>query len=126
MKQPTTSKVPPKTSTSMLASYISGFVLSLALTFLAYSLVVNHIFAGWGLVASIAGLAGVQLLVQLVFFLHLGNEPKPRLNLIVLLFAVLVIIIVMFGSLWIMHNLDYNMMSPMETETFIREEEGIY
>jgi cytochrome o ubiquinol oxidase operon protein cyoD len=66
--------------------------------------------AGQTLVLVIVGLAVVQLLVQLIFFLHLGKESKPRLNLTIFAFMLLVVGIVAIGSLWIMHNLDYNMM----------------
>ena len=39
------------------------------------------------------------------------------------LFMMLIVVIVVIGSLWIMTNLDYNMM-PDEVETYILEEEG--
>ncbi len=94
-----------------LASYLVGFVLSVLLTIGAYWLVVNHILIGWHLVGAIIVLAVIQLIVQLFCFLHLGRESKPRWNLFVLLFAALIILIVVIGSLWIMSNLNYRMMS---------------
>lgn len=96
-------------------SYTIGFLLSIALTLAAYFLVVDKLLAGSALVAAIMGLAVAQLFVQLVFFLHLGRESKPRWNLMVFGFAVLVVAIVVLGSIWIMENLDYNMM-PEEME----------
>jgi cytochrome o ubiquinol oxidase operon protein cyoD len=69
------------------------------------------------LLAVVVGLAVAQLLVQLVFFLHLGREPKPRQNLVVFLFMLLVIGILVIGSLWIMHNLNYHMtMTPKQMD----------
>lgn len=110
-----------------LASYMAGFVLSLALTVTAYLTVVNRLFQGTVLIAVISSLAIAQLVIQLVFFLHLSNEPKPRWNLRVLLFAVLVVVIVVFGSLWIMTHLSYNHgMSPEETNSYIEDEEAIH
>jgi cytochrome o ubiquinol oxidase operon protein cyoD len=104
-----------------LLTYITGFVLSLMLTVAAYLSVANHVSAGWTAVGVIAGLAVVQLLVQLVFFLHLGRESKPRLNLVVFLFMLLVVGIVVTGSLWIMHNLNYNMM-PQDMDHYMLQQ----
>lgn len=110
---------------SILTSYIIGFVLSIVLTFLAYILVVNHILEGASLVATIVGLAIIQLFVQLFFFLHLGKESKPRWNLLMFAFALSVVIIIVFGSLWIMNNLDYNMMHDSHNNTEnIRDQGG--
>jgi cytochrome o ubiquinol oxidase subunit IV len=106
-------------------SYTIGFVLSVALTLAAYFTFVNRSLPEPLLVTVIVGLAIAQLLVQLIFFLHLGKESRPRWNLIVFMFMVLVLVIIVFGSLWIMNNLDYNMMSPRETDAHIMQDEGI-
>lgn len=102
-------------------SYTIGFVLSIILTLGAYYLVVEKILAGRELAAAIVGLAVLQLFVQLLFFLHLGSESKPRWNLMVFLFAALVVVIVVFGSIWIMDNLDYHMM-PEEMDHQLLEQ----
>lgn len=91
-------------------TYTTGFILSIVLTLAAYYFVVNDTFAYRELIAIIIGLAVAQLMVQLFFFLHLGKESKPRWNLIVFSFMLLVVGIIVIGSLWIMDNLDYNMM----------------
>jgi len=49
----------------------------------------------------------------LIFFLHLGIESKPRWNLLVFYFMVVVLAILLYGSFWIMSNLDYRMMGKM-------------
>lgn len=108
-----------------LKSYVTGFLLSLLLTFVAYWLVVEQDISGGSLVAAILVLAVLQLLVQLVFFLHLGRESRPRWNLLAFLFAGLVVLIIVVGSIWIMNNLNYNMMSPQTTDKHIIEDEGI-
>ncbi|MBI2811727.1 MAG: cytochrome o ubiquinol oxidase subunit IV [Candidatus Melainabacteria bacterium] len=91
-----------------------GFVLSLILTFAAHRVVENHHLSNMLLIGSVIGFAVTQALLQLIFFLHLGLESKPHWNTITFLFVVLVIVIVIGGSLWIMNNLDYNLMPPME------------
>lgn len=93
-------------------TYIFGFVLSLILTLVAYFLVAEHLMSGWALVFSVGALAFAQVLVQLVFFLHLGEEPSPPWNLIVFLFMVLIVLIIVIGTLWIMYHLDYQMAMP--------------
>jgi cytochrome o ubiquinol oxidase operon protein cyoD len=109
---------------SRVMAYVIGFVSSIVLTLFAYILVVNHVISGTGLVAAIVGLAIIQLFVQLFFFLHLGEEKKPRWNLMALLFAATVVIIVVFGSLWIMSNLNYNMMPNMNDKTDLQDQKG--
>lgn len=110
---------------SPLISYIVGFILSIVLTFVAYILVVNHILEGVWLVGAIIVLAIIQLFVQLFFFLHLGKESKPRWNLLMFSFALLVVVIVVFGSLWIMNNLNYNMVHDIHNNTEnIRDQGG--
>lgn len=112
------------THSGSMKSYVIGFVLSIVLTLAAYVAVVAELFDKSTVVTFIIVLAIAQLLVQLLFFLHLGRESKPRLNLTAFLFMLLVVVILVFGSLWIMNNLDYNMMSPDEMETHMQHEDG--
>lgn len=115
-----------------LLSYIGGFVFSIVLTLVVFVLVNNHVATGHQayshdfLVLAIMGLALVQLVVQLVFFLHLGAESKPRWNLAVFLFMLVILVVIVGGSLWIMQNLDYNMQSPQEIGNSIMQDEGIH
>lgn len=90
------------------ASYMLGFGLSFILTLAAYIAVVRGTLNRAGLVVLVVALATMQLLIQLVFFLHLDKEAKPRWNLYVFLFMLMVVGIIVAGSLWIMYNLDYN------------------
>ncbi len=108
-----------------LKSYTTGFVLSVVLTIIPYYLVVQDVLEGNILVAVLIGFAFLQLIVQLLLFLHLGQETKPRWNLMIFLFMMLMLSILVLGSLWIMNNLDYHMMSPHETNQYIQEEERI-
>lgn len=93
-----------------LRSYITGFALSILLTLLPYSIVVNHVLSGYVLVAAIILFGIAQLLVQLVYFLHLSPKAKARWNLIALVFTALVVLILVAGTLWIMSNLNSNML----------------
>ena len=107
-----------------------GFGASLLLTLVAFWLVIQHVQDSAALPADvlvprIIGLAVIQLIVQLYFFLHLGNESKPRWNFIVFLFMILVLVIVVLGSIWIMDNLNYNMM-PHEMTEYMKEHPGSF
>ena len=108
-----------------LKTYAYGFFLSVALTLAAYLTVTHHLLANSLTVAVIIGLAIIQLGVQLFFFLHLGHESNPRWNLIVFLFALLIVTIVVGGTLWIMYNLNYSGMTPTEQNKYILQQEAI-
>jgi len=115
------------------ASYVSGFILSLILTLSAYFVVRQNNdstqpeFSYQSIITIILALALVQLFVQLLFFLHLDKESKPRWNLMVASFAVTVVLILVLGSLWIMHNLDYHHMeSSPATDKAIIKDEGVH
>jgi cytochrome o ubiquinol oxidase operon protein cyoD len=95
-------------------TYVIGFVLAVILTLIAYFTTVNHILTGATLVTTLMILAAVQLMVQLVFFLHLGRDKSARWNVASFYFMMMVLVIVVLGSLWIMHNLNYNMMMTPE------------
>lgn len=100
--------------------YVIGFVLSLALTFSAYW-VTMHGVDKLTLYLLLGVLALVQMVIQLVFFLHLGEEARPRYKLATFLLMSLMLVILVVGSIWIMNNMNYNManMSPQEKEDYM-------
>jgi cytochrome o ubiquinol oxidase operon protein cyoD len=106
-----------------LRTYVSGYVLSMALTLAAYLSVTHPAFSSTTLVVIIIGLALVQFLVQLVFFLHLGQETKPRWKLFVFIFMIMVVLIIVLGSLWIMNNLNYRM-TPQQVNNYLNDQGG--
>ena len=110
--------------------YVAGFGLSLILTLLAFYLVASkddrpQILTHRFLMVSLVCLAVAQLFVQLLFFLHLDRESKPRWNLLVASFAGVVVLILVLGSLWIMSNLNYHM-QPVPSDKSIIKDEGIH
>lgn len=111
---------------SMVAPYVTGFVLSVAMTLVAYTAVARHELTHTTTIVTIVGLALAQFLAQMIFFLHLGREAKPRWRLIILLAALVVVGIVVGGSLWIMNNLNYHMMlSPQQTTQYLNSQDGL-
>jgi cytochrome o ubiquinol oxidase subunit IV len=98
-------------------SYVIGFVASLLLTAASFLLVMTKLFSGPALVYTIICLALAQAVVQLLFFLHVGQEAKPRWETVVFFFMVMVLLILAIGSLWIMYDLNDRLMSDMTKET---------
>ncbi len=93
-----------------LKSYIIGLVLSLMFTSIAFFIVANHSFATTTLYVTLAVLAVLQLIAQVVFFLRMTMNPEGRWNSMPFLFTILIVSVLIGGSLWIMYNLNYNMM----------------
>jgi cytochrome o ubiquinol oxidase subunit IV len=93
-----------------LSAYVTGFTLSLGLTVLSFGAVMTNAIPRELMLPAITFLAVVQLLVQLLFFLHLGAAPEQRNNTVIFLLTTLLIATVVGGSLWVMHNANVNMM----------------
>ncbi len=107
--------------------YLIGFAGSLVLTFISYLLVTNHLLSGVSLIATIVALALVQMGLQLVFFLHILNGPKPKWNLLFTIATLATIGFIFVASLWIMYNLNqYHQMTGPGMQKFILEDEGIH
>lgn len=96
-----------------LKSYLIGFLVSLVLTSASFILVVTQWVHGVYLFYTLAGLALVQAVIQLIFFLHLGQEAKPRWETLVFYFMLVILLIIAIGSLWIMYDLNERVMSGM-------------
>ncbi|MDE3045972.1 MAG: cytochrome o ubiquinol oxidase subunit IV [Verrucomicrobiota bacterium] len=95
-------------------TYWLGFLLSVALTLAAYFSVEAHLFSRTAVLGLIFGFGFLQVIVQMILFLHLGHEKKPHWNFLTFSFMLAVLLILVFGSLWIMWTLDYNVMSMPE------------
>ncbi len=106
-------------------SYVIGFVLSVVTTLVAYFLVVTGSLPAWSAVYVVMAIAVVQLIVQVMYFLHIGRGSKWKLRTFI--FTLIVVIIIVAGSVWIMENLNYNMMdmSPHEQQKYMNEHEGL-
>lgn len=109
-----------------LTTYTVGFTLSIFLTLISYVLVVQHVFSYVLLVGLIITLALVQFVIQMVYFLNVGKESRPRLKLFVLIFMSIIVLILVVGSLWIMNNLNYRMLvSPTATKNYLNSQDGL-
>jgi len=109
-------------------SYIIGFVICLCLTiasFLYVTLREGKGLDGEGVIVLVVS-AVLQIIVQTTLFLHLGREPSPRWNTLSFATMIMVVVFIVAGSLWVMNNLNYNMMPEHNPgiDEAIRQDEG--
>lgn len=94
-------------------SYLIGFVLAVILTVIPFKLVMDGTLPHSTVLPVILGAALVQIIVHLVYFLHMDRSSEQRWNVMAFLFTIMVVAIVLVGSLWIMHNANALMMPGM-------------
>lgn len=102
-------------------AYAIGFIASLVLTSIAFVLVINETISGMTLVHTLVALALVQALFQLVFFLHVGQEPKPKWETLTFCFMFLILVIIAAGTIWIMDDLSARTMPEMASTSEMKE-----
>jgi cytochrome o ubiquinol oxidase subunit IV len=93
-----------------IKSYTVGLLLCVALTLASFGAVMTDLVPHEMRMGAIVTLAVAQLLVQLVYFLHLGTAKDQRENTVVFIATGAIIAILVAGSLWVMHNANINMM----------------
>ena len=89
---------------------MTGFILSIILTAIPFGMVMSGSASHAALIGTVLVAAVVQIVVHLVCFLHMNSKSDEGWNLTAFVFTVLIIAIVVIGSIWIMWNLNYNMM----------------
>ncbi len=99
------------------ASYIKGFILSVILTAIPFAVVMAGGFENRLLtVALIVGFAVVQILVHMVYFLHMTAKHEEGWTMMSTLFTLIVVVIMLAGSIWVMYHMNTNMMPQMNHE----------
>lgn len=96
-----------------MGSYMIGFGLSLLLTAIPFWLVMSGALGNaqaTGIV--IMAFAVVQILVHMVFFLHMNTRAEGGWSMMALIFTMVLVVITLSGSMWVMYHLNHNMM-PM-------------
>jgi cytochrome o ubiquinol oxidase operon protein cyoD len=94
-----------------LSDYVIGFVLSVILTAIPFWLVMAHVFKSPTVTAfSIMGLAGIQIVVHMIYFLHMTPKAEGGWNMLALIFTLVLVTIALSGSMWVMYHLNVNMM----------------
>jgi len=93
--------------------YATGSILSVVLTAIPFWLVMSGAVQDAQTTAFlIFGLALVQIVVHVVFFLHLNTRSEGGWTLLAFLFTAVIVFLTIGGSIWVMYHLNANMM-PM-------------
>lgn len=96
-----------------LSTLMIGFALAAILTIIPFGLVMAEVeISKTAMIAIIMGLGAVQIVVHLVYFLHLNNSQEEGWTMASTMLTLIILMIVLAGSLWVMHNMNANMM-PM-------------
>ncbi|MDM0046099.1 cytochrome o ubiquinol oxidase subunit IV [Variovorax dokdonensis] len=91
--------------------YMTGFFLSVILTAIPFALVMGKVFEKPSTTIMVILAFGlVQIIVHMVYFLHMDAKAEGGWNLLALIFTVVLVAITLTGSLWVMFHLNENMM----------------
>jgi len=93
--------------------YMIGFALSAILTIIPFWLVMGNVLAPETTKWVILAFAGVQLIVQMMYFLHLNSKSECGWNMMAAILTIVILVIVLAGSIWVMHHMNSNMMPGM-------------
>lgn len=95
--------------------YAIGFILSVILTVIPFWLVMEGVLSTPAATAvAIMVLGAVQIVVHMIYFLHMNTKSEGGWTVMALMFTVIIVFITLVGSLWVMHHLNTNMMPTME------------
>ena len=96
---------------------MTGFALSVILTAIPFWLVMGGVLNDT-LQTSIVimAFAAVQIVVHMIYFLHMNTKSEGGWTFLALLFTLTLVVITLVGSIWVMYHMDQNMMpmSPHE------------
>jgi cytochrome o ubiquinol oxidase operon protein cyoD len=93
-------------------SYTIGFALAIVATLASFIVAQTNLIWAPGVPVGLIVLALAQIGVHLVFFIHLGSDRDSTNNILALAFGMLIVLLIIAGSVWIVSNLNTNMM-PM-------------
>lgn len=106
----------PGTLHVTLKGYLTGFILAAILTAIPFWLVMGNVIPDHFVAALVVmAFAAVQIVVHMVFFLHMGPKVEGGWSLMALIFTLIILAIALVGSLWVMYHLNLNMM-PMTAQ----------
>ena len=98
---------------SGIRGYLIGLVLATLLSLVSFYIARSTLVWAPSIPIALSVLALAQIGVHLVFFLHITTGKDSINNVLALAFGILIVLLLVFGSLWIMMNLNHNML-PMD------------
>jgi cytochrome o ubiquinol oxidase operon protein cyoD len=104
-----------------LRDYTTGFVLAVILTVIPFFVVMARPIESPGYTAAIVLVcAFAQILVHMVYFLHMTPQAEDGWLLLSTIFTIVLVVITLAGSLWVVFHLNRNMM-PMPGPEMMQE-----
>lgn len=102
-------------SHATVKGYVTGFILSVILTAIPFYLVMNRsIDSSVSTALVLMAFAVVQIVVHMVYFLHMNTKSEGGWNMLALIFTMVLVVITLAGSIWVMYHLNHNMMPGMD------------
>ena len=93
--------------------YLIGFGLAVVLTVIPFWLVMTLPLSTQATALLIMAFAAVQMVVHMIYFLHMNRRAEGGWSIMALLFTLVIVGIALSGSLWVMYHMNANMM-PMQ------------
>jgi len=90
--------------------YVVGFVLSVILTAVPFWLVMAQVLPADATRFVVLGFAAVQVVVHMIYFLHLNGKVEHGWTFLATVFTIVVVAIMLAGSIWVMYHMNANMM----------------
>ena len=101
-------------SHSTFKGYMTGFVLAVILTAIPFWLVMGKVLPSASTTGFVVlGLAAVQIVVHMIYFLHMNSRSEGGWTMLALIFTIVLVVITLTGSIWVMYHLNSNMMPGM-------------
>ncbi len=101
-----------------------GSILAIVLTAIPFWLVMTGVLKDPQTTAIlIFAFALIQIVVHVIYFLHLDTRSEGGWTLLAFLFTVVIVVVTIGGSIWVMYHLNTNMM-PMPPEA-MRHMDGV-
>lgn len=100
-----------------LKDYTIGFILSVILTAIPFWLVMAKVLPPNTTAYVLLAFAAVQVVVHMIYFLHLNSKAEHGWSMMATIFTVIVLVIMMAGSIWVMYHMNANMMPGMQMDT---------
>ncbi|WP_426196414.1 cytochrome o ubiquinol oxidase subunit IV [Massilia sp. DWR3-1-1] len=102
---------------STLKGYATGFILAVILTAIPFWLVMGDVMKDPGTLGLVLmGFAGVQIVVHMIYFLHMNSKVEQGWSMLALVFTMMLLVIMLAGSIWVMYHMNHNMMPGMMNE----------
>lgn len=90
--------------------YVIGLILSVVLTVIPFYMVISGSWSDTATLAVIVVTAIAQILVQMVFFLHMNGSSEQSWLTLSAIYTIFIVVFIIIGSIWIFEHLNHNML----------------